>query len=228
MWNETSCVAKRKEIIKKERKERDRKRQTMKKLLYGISQSFCSEPSHASRFDVKEDVKSLFRDRCKQFKHRDVDKMESVFLRLHSYYYEVGEETTSEREKEGDDRCLTYEKGTMTFSPLSVVKSGSPFSHQRYAFFTMMEAWKHDEDIETLILDFRGWNHSLIVQTMKHVRLSDMIDGIWIWRVLPMKIKSIVILEPNPQFFAYVAARSSSFFLLPKKVRSKIVFRKEG
>lgn len=198
----------------------------MKKLLYGISQSFCNEPSHVSRHDVKEDVKSLYRDRCRQFKNRDVDKMESVFLRLHSYYSEIGEET--EKDGEGDDQCLRYEKGTMTFSPLPIVKSGSPSSHQRCVFFTMMEAWKHEEEIETLFLDFRGWNHSLIVQTMKHVSLSEMIDGIWIWRVLPMKIKSIVIIEPNPQFFAYVAARTSSFFLLPKKVRSKIVFRKEG
>jgi len=202
----------------------------MKKLVYGISQSFRSEPSHVSTLTIGEDVMTLYRERCKAFKNRDMVKMESVFLRLHSHYTEMGEEVKKDHEDEDgeNERCLKYEKGIMTFAPLSVVKSGSTSSHQRHTFFTMMEAWKHDADIETLVLDFRGWDHSLVVKTMKHVSVSDMIDGIWIWRVLPMKIKSIVILEPNPRFFAYGAARSSSFFLLPKKVRNKIEFRKEG
>ena len=191
----------------------------MNKLLYGIKLSFSSEPvSQVDETIIGDEDMSLFRERCKQFKKRDLVRMETNFLRLFRHYSSMKEESFQEK-------CLKYEKGTITFSPLSVTSGGSPASHQRDAFFTMIQAWKEEGELESLVLDLKGWNHTLVKKYMKDVCLQDVVDGIWLWRVLPMKIKSIIIMEPNPSFFSYRLARSSSSILIPKKVRNKIIFK---
>jgi len=213
----------------------------MNVLVSGMLASLRSErnegrPSSSSSSELRS-ISLLYAERLSSFKSKDRIALESAFHSLHYRFCcmdregeeENEEDETRDTKREDDDSTLVWDetRRTLLFRPLLVGKEGrSTFSHQREAFLLLLDLWSKEEEevVDRLLIDVRDASTHRIGVIMRRTTRQEVVDGVWIWRTFPCRIRSVFVLEPRHPLLSYKAVKSTSFLLLPKKVRRKMVF----